>query len=120
MAGCFRVSQTGYEENGGYAPATCAGFRLVRYTGAVMDEATREAYEKLAAMVAAGFAEMRDELVEIRTVIAKSTTEIQYLDRKLDNRFDLLERMMFENLGQDRNRLGTLEATVKRLAEHAV
>ena len=67
MAGCFRVSQTGYEENGGYAPATCAGFRLVRYTEAVMDEATREAYEKLAAMVAAGFAEMRALSDYVRT-----------------------------------------------------
>jgi hypothetical protein len=84
-----------------------------------MDEATREALEKLAVMVAAGFSEMRDELAEIRTAIEKNTNEINYLDRKLDNRFDLLERMMFDNLGQDRNRLGTLEATVKQLAEHA-
>lgn len=91
----------------------------MRYTEAVMDEATHEALEKLAVMVAAGFSEMRDELGEIRTAIEKNTNEINYLDRKLDNRFDLLERMMFDNLGQDRNRLGTLEATVKRLAEHA-
>ena len=84
-----------------------------------MDEATHEALEKLAVMVAAGFSELRDELTGIRTAIEKNTNEINYLDRKLDNRFDLLERMMFDNLGQDRNRLGTLEATVKRLAEHA-
>jgi hypothetical protein len=84
-----------------------------------MDEATREALEKLAVMVAAGFSEMRDELTEIRTALEKNTNEINYLDRKLDNRFDLLERMMFDNLGQDRNRLGTLEASVKRLTEIA-
>ena len=79
-----------------------------------MDDTTREALEKLAVMVAAGFADLRDELTEIRTAIEKNTNEINYLDRKLDNRFDLLERMMFDNLGQDRNRLGTLEATVQR------
>ena len=84
-----------------------------------MDEATREALDKLASMVATGFAELHDELSNIRTAIEKNTNEINYLDRKLDNRFDLLERMMFDNLGQDRNRLGTLESTVKRLAEHA-
>ena len=96
----------------------------MRYTGAVMDEATREALEKLAVMVAAGFSEMRDELGEmrrelgeVRAVVDKNTFEIQYLDRKLDNRFDLLERIMFDNLGQDRNRLGTLEASVKHLSE---
>lgn len=92
---------------------------MVRYTVTVMDEATREALDKLAVMVAAGFAEMRDELSNIRIAVEKNTTEINYLDRKLDNRFDLLERMMFDNLGQDRNRLGTLETTVKRLAERA-
>ena len=125
MAGCFRVSKTGYEEIWGCAPATRARFRVARYTGAIMDEATREALEKLAVMVAAGFSEMRDELgemrqelSEVRAVVDKNTYEINYLDRKLDNRFDLLERMMFDNLGHDRNRLGTLEASVKRLTEH--
>ena len=47
----------------------------------------------------------------------KNLHETQYLDRKLDNRFDLLERMLFDNLQQDRNRIATVEGKVKTLME---
>ena len=67
-------------------------------------------------MVAAGFVELREELAEIRTALDKNLHETQYLDRKLDNRFDLLERMLFENLAQDRNRLAIVENKVKELS----
>lgn len=73
--------------------------------------------EKLAAMVAAGLAEIRDEISEMRKALEKNLHETQYLDRKLDNRFDLLERMLFDNIGQDRNRIAVLETKVKELAE---
>lgn len=81
-------------------------------------------FEKLAAMIATGFGDLRteiakvsDELTELRIAFEKNLHETQYLDRKLDNRFDLLERMLFDNLQQDRNRIATVEGKVKTLME---
>jgi hypothetical protein len=88
-----------------------------------MEKEIRDEFEKLAAMVATGFAELREELAtlhreaaEVKSALEKNLHETQYLDRKLDNRFDLLERMLFDNIGQDRNRLGILETKVKELS----
>ena len=81
-----------------------------------MEKEQQELFDHLAGMVAAGFAELREEIAEIRTALDKNLHETQYLDRKLDNRFDLLERMLFENLAQDRNRLAIVENKVKELS----
>jgi hypothetical protein len=88
-----------------------------------MEKEFEERFDKLAAMVAEGFAELRQEIAEgrsdiaeIRASLEKNLHETQYLDRKLDNRFDLLERMLFDNLGQDRNRIAVVENKVKELS----
>ena len=88
-----------------------------------MEKEFTEEFEKLAVMVATGFADVRKQLVslagdvaELRSGFEKNLHETQYLDRKLDNRFDLLERMLFDNLQQDRNRIATVETKVKELS----
>ena len=81
-----------------------------------MEQETREEFEKLAAMVATGFSELHKEIAEVKTALEKNLFETQYLDRKLDNRFDLLERMLFDNVGQDRNRIAIIETKIKELS----
>jgi hypothetical protein len=81
-----------------------------------MEKELEEHFDRLAAMVAEGFAELRQEVGEIRASLEKNLRETQYLDRKLDNRFDLLERMLFDNLAQDRNRIAVVENKVKELS----
>ncbi len=57
-----------------------------------------------------GFADVQASMSSLRE-------EIHFLDRKLDNRFDLLERMMQEHRSQDRNEVRELATRVASLEQ---
>ena len=64
--------------------------------------------DKILAAVAAGFEqiEARIKLIEERQL---------FLEHKIDNRFDLLERMMHTDRRQDQTRIQELEVRVAKL-----
>ncbi|MEL7282605.1 MAG: hypothetical protein AAGK79_19795 [Pseudomonadota bacterium] len=69
--------------------------------------------DKILAAVAAGFeqTEARLKVIEERQL---------FLEQKIDNRFDLLERMMHTDRRQDQTRIQELEVRVAKLEAAAV
>lgn len=69
--------------------------------------------DKILAVVAAGF-----EQIEARLKVIEERQ--LFLEQKIDNRFDLLERMMHTDRRQDQIRIQELEVRIKNLEAASV
>ncbi len=67
--------------------------------------------------VVKGFADAQASIQRVRDELQNLRDELHYFDRKLDNRFDLLERMMQEHRLTDRNEVREIATRVANLEQ---